>query len=211
MNFIGELIYTIPAVLIAVSLHEFAHGYVSYKLGDPTPKESGRLSLNPLKHLDPFGTLCLLFLHFGWAKPVVVDPYYYKKKKQGMMLVALAGPVMNFCIAFISLFLAGAIFNLAGSYTGGYTKFLVRFFGQSALLNIGLGVFNLIPVPPLDGSKVAAAILPESVYFKYMKYERYGYMLLMGLLFFNVLSRPLAIVRNGLINGMWGIVHLILG
>ncbi|WP_346892816.1 site-2 protease family protein [Clostridium sp. UBA871] len=101
---IKELIYLIPAILIAVSLHEFAHGYVSYKLGDPTPKVTGRLSLNPLAHLDPVGTLCLLFFRFGWAKPVQVNPYYYKDKRKGMALVGLAGPMMNFLIALICAF-----------------------------------------------------------------------------------------------------------
>ena len=96
LNKLIELLYTIPAVVIAISLHEAAHGLMSYKLGDPTPQKDGRLSLNPLKHFDPMGTLCLIFFHFGWAKPVQVNPRYYKNKKMGMVLVSLAGPLMNF-------------------------------------------------------------------------------------------------------------------
>ena len=105
LNIIQDLIYTVPAVLIAICFHEFAHGLVSYKLGDPTPKYEGRLSLNPLNHLDPVGTLALILFHFGWAKPVMVNPQYYRNKKIGMVEVALAGPLMNFFIAFIFLFL----------------------------------------------------------------------------------------------------------
>ncbi|MDF2674191.1 MAG: peptidase [Clostridiales bacterium] len=116
MNFIHKLLYSIPAVLIAISMHEFAHGYVSYRLGDPTPKQKGRLSLNPFAHLDLVGTLCLLFFHFGWAKPVLVNPYYYKERKKGMVIVALAGPTMNFCIAFLSTFFMGMIFKITGGY-----------------------------------------------------------------------------------------------
>lgn len=118
IDFLIGLLYSIPAVLIAISMHEFAHGFVSYKLGDPTPKMDGRLSLNPFRHLDLMGTLCLLVAGFGWAKPVMVNPEYYKNKKRGMVLVALAGPAMNFLLAFLFLFLYYLIWKLAGGYSG---------------------------------------------------------------------------------------------
>lgn len=211
MNFIYELIYTIPAVLIAISMHEFAHGYMSYRLGDPTPGQTGRLSLNPLAHLDLVGTLCLLIFHFGWAKPVQVNPYYYRDRKKGMLMVALAGPVMNFIIAFLSIFLMGIIIKITGGYGGQFVEYIFNLLNFLYIINIGLGVFNLIPIPPLDGSKVLAAILPEEKYFSYMRYERYGGIILIGLLYLGVLDKPLGNVRSIIHGLMSSIVSLILG
>ena len=174
------LLYIIPAALIAIVFHELTHGLFSYFLGDPTPKEQGRLTLNPTKHLDLFGTLCLIIFGFGWAKPVRVDPRYYKNPKWGMALVALGGPLANFIIAFIS----GLIISLINYYAP-YTKvfeILYYFFLYLMIINIGLGVFNLIPIPPLDGSKIIGAILPDNAYNQYMKYQRYGMFFIIGLL-----------------------------
>lgn len=207
---IKELIYLIPAILIAVSLHEFAHGYVSYKLGDPTPKATGRLSLNPLAHLDPVGTLCLLFFRFGWAKPVEVNPYYYKDKRKGMALVGLAGPMMNFLIALVCAFIMGIILKVTGGYAGDIIIFIYKLLQYTYIINIGLGVFNLIPFPPLDGAKIVGALLPEDQYFKYMKYERYGQLIIFGLLMFNFLDTPLAMARSGMDKVIWGIVNLVI-
>lgn len=195
-----ELLNTIPAVVIAISLHEAAHGLMSYKLGDPTPKKDGRLSLNPLKHFDPIGTLCLIFFHFGWAKPVMVNPYYYKNKKQGMVLVALAGPFMNFLIAFISIFSMTLIAKL--TLLNGIWIYLFFFLMYLATINIGLGIFNLIPVPPLDGSKVLGVVLPNDKYFKYMQYEQYGMIILVILLFAGILDRPFNLASGFLTNAM---------
>lgn len=207
---IKELIYLIPAILIAVSLHEFAHGYVSYKLGDPTPKATGRLSLNPLAHLDPMGTICLLFFHFGWAKPVQVNPYYYKDKKRGMALVGLAGPMMNFLIALICAFAIEVILKVTGGYGGDVIMFIFKLFNYTYIINIGLGVFNLIPFPPLDGAKIIGALLPEEKYFKFMKHERYGQLIIFALLMFNFLDGPLMIARRGIDKIIWSIVNLII-
>ena len=152
VNFIVSLLYVAPAVLIALSLHEFAHGLASYSLGDPTPKANGRLSLNPFRHMDLWGTLMLLFFGFGWAKPVSVDPRYYENPKADMVKVALAGPLMNFVVAFVALFLMGAIekLQLPMNIVSNYIYTLLYY---TALIDIGLGLFNLIPIPPLDAQR----------------------------------------------------------
>lgn len=200
---ISNLIYTIPAVLIAIVLHEWAHGFISYKLGDPSPKAEGRLSLNPLKHLDPVGTLCLLFFRFGWAKPVQVNPNYYKDRKMGMMWTALAGPIMNFIISFLTILIVIIILKLFPNFILtdlGYYVYNVLL--VTSFLSISLGVFNLIPIPPLDGSKILFAILPEDMYFAYMKYERYGMILLVILLYSGIFSMILNPLTTGIYNGM---------
>lgn len=200
---ISNLIYTIPAVLIAIVLHEWAHGFISYKLGDPSPKAEGRLSLNPLKHLDPVGTLCLLFFRFGWAKPVQVNPNYYKDRKMGMMWTALAGPIMNFIISFLTILIVIIILKLFPNFIFtdlGYYIYNVLL--VTSFLSISLGVFNLIPIPPLDGSKILFAILPEDMYFAYMKYERYGMILLVILLYSGIFSMILSPLTTGIYNGM---------
>lgn len=200
---ISNLIYTIPAVLIAIVLHEWAHGFISYKLGDPSPKAEGRLSLNPLKHLDPVGTLCLLFFRFGWAKPVQVNPNYYKDRKMGMMWTALAGPIMNFIISFLTILIVIIILKLFPNFILtdlGYYIYNVLLI--TSFLSISLGVFNLIPIPPLDGSKILFAILPEDMYFAYMKYERYGMILLVILLYSGIFSMILSPLTTGIYNGM---------
>ena len=207
---IESLVYTVPAALIAITLHEYAHGYVSYKLGDPTPKQMGRLSLNPFAHLDPIGTLCLIFFHFGWAKPVCVNPYYYKDQKKGMVLVGLAGPLMNFILAFISALFMAIIIKKTGGYVGSFTYYLFNFLNVCYVLNIGLGVFNLIPFPPLDGAKIVGGLLPEHIYFNFMKYEMYGQLIIFGLLAFGALDKPLAILRSGVDWIIWGITNLII-
>lgn len=175
-----NFLYIIPAALIAIMCHELTHGLFSYMQGDPTPKEQGRLSLNPAKHLDLFGTLCLIFLGFGWAKPVQVDPRYYKNPKWGMALVALGGPLANFVLAFLS----GLILILIEFYVpySDFSMILYNFFLYLIIINVGLGLFNLIPIPPLDGSKIIGAILPESSYHQYMKYQKYGMFFIIGLL-----------------------------
>jgi len=205
VNFLKELLYIVPAVLIAMTVHEFSHGYVAHLLGDPTPANTGRLSLNPLHHLDPIGTLCLIFFRFGWAKPVMVDARYFDNPRRGMALVALAGPAANFLTALLSMFIWGILVK-----AGAGNDIVVYFLQMLIMLNLGLGVFNLIPVPPLDGSKVLGAIMPDELYFKVMQYESYGAIILMLLLYLGVLSRPMAVLRTLLWNGMASIVNHVL-
>lgn len=175
-----DYIYIVVAALFAIILHEIAHGLVSTWLGDPTPKRQGRLSLNPLKHLDPIGTLCLIFFHVGWAKPVVVNPDYYKNKKRGMALVALAGPLMNFLLSIFSIIIM-AIFVKVNAYSN-VLIIIYNFLLYFSVINLGLGLFNLIPIPPLDGSRILGAFLKDDTYEQYMKYERYGFIIIAILL-----------------------------
>lgn len=207
---IQKIIYVAPAVLIALSLHEFAHGWASYMLGDPTPKAQGRISLNPLHHLDLVGTLLLFFVGFGWAKPVQVDSRYYENPKSDMVKVALAGPIMNFIVAFIAIFIFEILYklNIGINLLTGYILLLLQYI---AIINIGLGIFNLIPIPPLDGSKVLMAVLPPQSYFSYMKYEQFGMIILIMFIYLGAFDGFLTTVRNATMAGMDNIAMKILG
>jgi Zn-dependent protease len=169
-------------VLLCLSVHELCHGLAAYALGDPTAKRMGRLSVNPIRHLDPIGSLMLLVAGFGWARPVQVDPRYFENPKRDMALVALAGPVSNFVLAF--LMVGGLKFTLSpGNFvpTGTVGLFLFYLFFSTATMSIGLGIFNLVPIPPLDGSKVLASFLPSRFYWQLMQIERYGMFILLFL------------------------------
>lgn len=197
---ITDLLLTVLAIVPAMCIHEYAHGWVSYKLGDPSPKYDGRLSLNPLHHIDPIGALFLIVFNFGWAKPVMVNPRYYRNPKKGMALVALAGPVANFILALLCLIVTNIILKVSGGSVSVTIYYIYQFFVLSALVNVGLGVFNLIPLPPLDGSKILGMFLPNRYYFKYMQFEQWGFVLLFLLLAIGVFSRPLYFLRNGVMN-----------
>ena len=179
-----SMVTRLAAVLLCLTVHESCHGLVAYALGDPTARREHRLSLNPLRHIDWFGLLMMFVAGFGWAKPVPVNPNYFKKPKQGMALTALAGPVSNFLLALLTL-LAARIFCDVAAYSEANQRIL-DFLLMVALLSIGLGLFNLLPIPPLDGSKVLFAVLPDRAYNQLMRYERYGMLLLFALVFFDV-------------------------
>lgn len=207
MHDFSTLIYTVPAILISVTLHEMAHGYVSYKLGDPTPKQDGRLSLNPLRHLDFFGTLALLFAGFGWAKPVRVDPGYYKDPKSGMVWTAFAGPLANFLLSFLCVFLMVVLLRFGYllpnlSWLNGLVNDFYELLNYTALLSLGQAIFNMIPIPPLDGSKIIAGMLPDTLYAWFLRNEQLLSMLIFVLLFTNVINGPLLQLRSVLFNGM---------
>lgn len=190
------------AVLIALTIHEYCHGYAAYRLGDDTAKLAGRLTLNPINHIDPIGALCMLFFHIGWAKPVPVNPSNFKDAKKGFALTALAGPLSNLILGFFSAFVylllyallkdvhfetRGFLFNLASNAL----LFIMLFHS----INIGLGLFNLLPIPPFDGSRLLNVVLPSKIYFKVMRYEReiyYG--VLAWLLFGNYVTRLLRMI-----------------
>ncbi|HBT48014.1 MAG TPA: site-2 protease family protein [Peptococcaceae bacterium] len=155
LNNVGDLLASIPAILLALTFHEYAHGKVAYLLGDPTPKYQGRLTLNPLAHLDILGTLLLLVAGFGWAKPVQVNPYYFQMdRRKGMMLVALAGPLINLVLAYLA-----AVVLQVSVYRGLNEPFILTFLHLSVMYNVVLAVFNLLPLPPLDGSRVLAGLV----------------------------------------------------
>ena len=179
-----DMLKRLAAVLLCLTVHETCHGLAAYALGDPTARRAHRLSLNPLRHIDWFGLLMMFAVGFGWAKPVPVDPNFFKKPKQGMALTALAGPVSNFLLAFLMLFAAKIIFSGA-SWTQ-TNEAILDFMLTVAVLSIGLGLFNLLPIPPLDGSKVLFSVLPDRAYDQLMRYERYGMLLLFALVFFDV-------------------------
>ena len=175
-----SFIIMLPTTLIALMCHELAHGWVSGKLGDPTPKMQGRMTFNPLAHLDPIGTLLMIFTGFGWARPVEVNPMYYKNRKKGMALVALAGPMANFILAFIGAFIGIVLLKFFGdSYAA--SSLITTIMYVFVVRNINFMVFNLIPLPPLDGSKILGMFLPNRTYYTMLQYERYAIILLMAL------------------------------
>lgn len=184
------LILSALATLITLSIHEFSHALCAYKLGDHTAKYNGRLTINPLKHLDPLGALCMVLFRFGWAKPVPIDPRNFKNHKRDFALCALAGPLSNLLIAFFASFIY--VFTYSSLKDVSFTNNLTLQIAQNSLdflfifhrINIGLAIFNLIPIPPLDGSRILNAVLPRKLYFKIMKYERTIYLILIGWLFF---------------------------
>ncbi len=210
-----ELLYTIPAILIALTFHEYAHGYVAHRCGDDTALKLGRLTLNPLKHLDPIGTICMILFHFGWARPVPVNSRNFKKPRRDMILVAVAGVTMNLILAFggVLLLRIFAVLWSGVSDTGSFRADLLyaacTFFGWFASLNIYLAVFNLLPIPPLDGSRILTALLPAKIAFTIHKYERYISLALVLLLFFGVLRTPLLYVHNLVYNGMNRLIGLL--
>ena len=198
-----DFLLRVAAVLLCIIIHEVSHGLAAYCLGDPTAKQSHRLSLNPLRHIDPFGLLMMVVAGFGWAKPVPVDMRYFKHPKSGMAITALAGPVSTFLLAYGALLLRACIFPFL--LQNGWTGVLVDveyFLVLVAVLSIGLGIFNLIPFPPLDGSKVLGSFLPDQLYYRILHYEQIGIFLLMALLWTGIIDAPLAAARTWVLDGL---------
>ena len=186
-----NLLLSVVPALLCITLHELAHGYVAYRLGDDTAKRAGRLTLNPLKHIDIMGLIMMVVLKFGWAKPVPVNMWKFKNPKKGMAITAAAGPLANLLVAFVFLFFYGLLFiplTRLGN-TGGYILEMIYI---TAYLSIALAIFNVIPIPPLDGSKVLFALLPDRMYLQLMRYERYGMLVLLLLVVFDVGSDVLS-------------------
>ena len=221
-----ELLQRLIIVLIALTVHEVAHGWVAYKLGDDTAEKSGRLSLNPLKHLDPIGFLCMVLFRFGWANPVPIRAGKFKHPKRGMALSALAGPAANILLAILAWLIIEVVFffvptPIYAAYIG-YTKttadiaFAVNMLTASAkflltfhYMNLSLAVFNFLPVPPLDGSRILYSFLPDKLYFGVMKYERIISMVIIVLVMTNVLNTPLVWAVEKISQGIDFIIPII--
>lgn len=189
------LLRVLPA-LICVTLHELAHGYVAYRLGDDTAKNAGRLTLNPLKHIDPMGLIMMLVAGFGWAKAVPVNMYRFRDRKKGMAITAIAGPITNILISIVSLFLFGLLITPLYVSEIGYVILLLL--QTTAYLSCAFAVFNLLPIPPLDGSKVAFSLMPDDKYRWLMRYEKYGMIILFALVVSDIISGPLSILTGRL-------------
>lgn len=201
---LSYLLSVAVVVFLCTPVHEFAHAISAVKLGDPTPKYMGRTTLNPFAHIDNFGALLILLFGFGWAKPVQVNSLNFKNPKTGMALTALAGPVSNVLVALVFKILFSTLMTL-GIFSHGFGIYFLLFLRYVIQINISLAVFNLIPIPPLDGSKLLAAILPDRIYYSLMQYERYFSFILLFLLVTDVLDYPI----NFLYNAVYSLLDLI--
>ena len=201
---VGVIMSAVIVIFLTLPVHEFAHGFVANKLGDPTPRYQGRLTLNPIAHIDPIGALGILLFGIGWAKPVNVNARYFKNPKWGMAITALAGPVSNIIMAFISLVLMNTIvvLNIKTGFGGGIYLLVVTFFYYVANINVYLAVFNFIPIPPFDGSRVLFAFLPTKYYFSIMRYERFIFIGLLVILYLGVFDYPLTAASGFIISGL---------
>ena len=232
-NFFSDLpmyLLSLPVLLMAFSVHESAHGYAAYKLGDPTARNLGRITLNPAKHIDVLGFICMLVAHIGWAKPVPINARHFKNPRRDMAITGAAGPVSNLILAVVNLivlrlillllpsgFLSEAMafamaYNSGEAFIGslGFTlmSLVVYLIYLGVVLNVCLAIFNLIPVPPFDGSRIFYAFLPPKWYFGVMKYERIIMMVMLVLLIFGFLTGPLSLIQNGIIDALFTVVGM---
>lgn len=187
-----DLLISLPGLFIAIILHELAHGFTAYKLGDSTAKDAGRLTINPIKHIDPIGFICMLIFKFGWAKPVPINPYNFKKRKRDTILVSIAGPLTNYTIAIVM----GLIITLLPIRNAVVFQVLLT----TLWYNIMLGTFNLLPFPPLDGSKIVASLLPIKYEYYFYKYERYLYVFLLFLIATDLINKLLGPIIDIVLN-----------
>ena len=203
------LLISAAASLLCITLHELSHGFVAWRLGDPTAKNAGRLTLNPIKHLDLFGLLMMLVAKVGWAKPVPVDMRYFKHPKQGMALTALAGPAANFLTALAATAVASLIYHIAPLHPVWVA--VLCFLPNLALLGVGMGLFNLIPTPPLDGSKILFALLPDRAYYTILRYEKYVMGVLIVLVLLGAFDRPLSFLMLHVLQGFCAVTGMPMG
>lgn len=213
-----SLLLFIPTILISLTVHEYCHGYAAYKCGDNTAEWNGRLTLNPLKHLDPIGTLMMLVFGFGYAKPVPVNPRNFRNYKWGLCIVSLAGPLSNVLLAFIGILLNYGVFQIlallqtevfisavSSNLFSVWSIFIYMFISA----NTALAVFNLLPIPPLDGSRIVSSVLPAKLAYYYNKYENYIMIAVLLLLYFNILDGVIFYLRDGLMSALLWLAELI--
>ena len=227
LNEIPQMLLMLPAILLSLSVHEAAHGLVAYKLGDPTAKNLGRLTLNPIKHINPIGFLSMMFFGVGWANPVPINTRYFKNPRKGMAISAAAGPISNLCLAILFTLLLRIIMIpvvpkidealMMGDIYGDelfsnvgilLLAVLATILYLGIMLNINLMLFNLIPLPPLDGSRIAYIFLPTDIYFKIMKYERYIMIAFIILLTTNIITVPLGFFNEHITNFLYTVTDM---
>ena len=198
-----SLVLSIPGLFLALAFHEFAHGYAAYLMGDNTARYNGRLSLNPMAHLDIVGTLCLLLFHFGWAKPVPINPANFRNHRKGIIVVSLAGPFANFFLALVCTILCKLLYGFISTSQIAEFFYMVLLYAQ--VMNVGLMVFNLIPIPPLDGSKVLMEFLPYRMRYQMYSLERYSGIILLVL----VWTRMLTPVLNTMAGWVYSLIEML--
>lgn len=214
-NYLMGLVLTLPGVIVAITFHEFAHAYAAYKLGDDTPKMQGRLSLNPLSHLDPIGSILLIFAHVGWGKPVEINPRNFDRKysmSKGEAIVSVAGPAMNFLLAIVFCFIYFAILKFIPSVM--YTQigwFVVVIIEYAIIVNVGLGIFNLIPLPPLDGSKIFRNFMSYNVKQWLDKYEYIFYIIFLVLWISGLASEIISPIIGFISDGLMSLIGMLFG
>ena len=216
-----RLLYVVPAIIVALTFHEYAHARVAYAFGDSTAKDAGRLSLNPLRHLDVIGALMLIFVGFGWAKPVPINPWYFgENRKRKILWVSLAGPASNIRQAFLGSAIMALMMKLI-AYPSNIIIYLFSLLNYYVQINVALAVFNLIPVPPLDGSKILGSLLPDRQLGLILSLERYGFLILMLLCFlpnvlgwlglpqFDLLGIIISVPASWIVNGMFSLFGML--
>ena len=204
-SIIISILASLAVVFLTMPVHEYAHALIGTKLGDPTPKYTGRLSLNPFNHIDYMGALCIILFGFGWAKPVQINGRNLNNPKRDMMLIAIAGPIANLITAFICIMLSVILVT----FIGDSAMFFVYFFTYIAQINCYLAFFNLIPIPPFDGSRVLTAILPNKYYFMLMRYERYFTIIILGIILLENKVGMISRISNLTLSGMLNIASLL--